>query len=124
MERRTKIGLFTMIFVLSLTLAVTLGMTLPKKSSSPNDISFEEEIEVGNLTKVNSINFDYAETIANFRDVFKILRLKGQDVNSFMHLRHKATPGNDFPIVRPNFDTLYSAGIMDTNFGPIEVYSK
>ena len=122
MERRTKIGISTMIFIISLTIAVSLGMTLPKKSSvDQNDIDFEEEIEAGNLTKVNSVNFDYAETIANYRDVYKKMRLFGKDVNSFMHLRNKAPAGDDFPIVRPNFDTLYSVGIMDTHMGPVEV---
>ena len=125
MERRTKIGVFTMIFIISLTIAVTLGMTLPKKTAGDQndliDIDFEEEMEAGNLKKVNSVNFDYAETIANYRDVYKKMRLVGKDVNSFMHLRNKAPAGDDFPIVRPNFDTLYSVGIMDTHMGPVEV---
>ena len=47
------------------------------------------------------------------------MKINPQQINSFQH--KTSFPDHNYPIVRPNVDTLYSVGIFDLELGPFRV---
>jgi hypothetical protein len=68
---------------------------------------------VGNSIPVTVDNFNRAETDMNFSGG------GGSQVGRFLH--HREPISIDFPIVRPNRDTLYSLSVFDLDAGPVTV---
>ncbi len=67
----------------------------------------------GNAIPVTVDNFNRAETDMNFAGS------GGRQVGMFTH--HREPISIDFPIVRPNRDTLYSLSVFDLDAGPVTV---
>ena len=67
----------------------------------------------GNAVPVTPDNFNRAETDMNFAGG------GGKEVGRFLH--HREPISIDFPIVRPNRDTLYSLSVFDLDAGPVTV---
>jgi hypothetical protein len=65
----------------------------------------------GGTVLVTPDNFNRAETDMNFGS--------GGKLGSFTH--HREPMSIDFPIVRPNRDTLYSLSLFDLDAGPVTV---
>jgi hypothetical protein len=80
-------------------------------------LSFAREAQAqsasGDAVLVTPDNFNRAETDTNFANG------GGQQVGSFTHHREPMTI--DFPIVRPNRDTLYSLSVFDLDAGPVTI---
>jgi hypothetical protein len=68
----------------------------------------------GKPVPVTPDNFNRAETDRIFAD-----SVKRQGLGKFMH--HREPVSIDFPIVRPNRDTLYSLSVFDLDAGPLTV---
>ena len=68
----------------------------------------------GEAVAVTPDNFDRAETDRNFAG-----SEKRQGVGRFLHYREPMSI--EFPIVRPNRDTLYSLSVFDLDAGPVTV---
>jgi hypothetical protein len=66
----------------------------------------------GSTILVTPDNFNRAETDMNFA-------AGSQNVGKFSH--HREPMSIDFPIVRPNRDTLYSLSVFDLDAGPVTV---
>jgi len=72
------------------------------------------------LTHVTALNFVRAETNDIMRSIFEDEMLpNGVGMNEFLHYRKKAD--SNLLIVRPNADTLYSVGLIDTAVGPVQI---
>jgi hypothetical protein len=84
-----------MMVALPLATNATLGQTAP-----------------GSAIIVTPDNFNRAETDLVFSRTVN-------DLGKFVHYREP--PPLDFPVVRPNRDTLYSAAVFDLNAGPVTV---
>jgi hypothetical protein len=78
------------------------------KAQSPSSSS------VGNSIPVTPDNFNRAETDMVFAD-----SVKRQDLGKFLH--HREPMSIEFPIVRPNRDTLYSLSVFDLDAGPVTI---
>ncbi len=59
-------------------------------------------------------NFNQAESDLMFTDM-----VKDGGFGRFVH--HREPPPLDFPVIRPNRDTLYSVAVFDLNAGPVTV---
>jgi len=121
--------------LISVILALSLGLTLPKKNGEPDHPATEattttqqtmttsEPPANDELVAVNPLNFVRAETDRNMNLIrLKILRSHDETadgLNFWGHLEDKGDGG--VPIVRPNFDTIYSAAILDTESGKIMI---
>src|SRR5438477_6028819 len=68
----------------------------------------------GNSVPVTPDNFNRAET-----DMIFANSVKTQGLGKFLH--HREPMSIDFPIVRPNRDTLYSLSVFDLDAGPLTV---
>ena len=120
-------GLF-LVFLIS----VSLGIILPKQNETVNDI---EEITTTTATApttsvplpeedsilVSPMNFVRAETDRCMELIrMKISRTNNNNgINVWGHLEDKGDGG--VPIVRPNFDTIYSAAILDPMAGKVTI---
>ena len=72
------------------------------------------QASIGDTILVTPDNFNRAETDANFAG-----SEKRKGLAWFMHYREPMSP--DFPIVRPNRDTLYSLSVFDLDAGPVTI---
>ena len=68
----------------------------------------------GDATPVTADNFTRAET-----DMIFAGSVKTQGLGKFLH--HREPMSIDFPIVRPNRDTLYSLSVFDLDAGPLTI---
>src|SRR4029077_15891144 len=78
------------------------------KAQSPSTSSADNSIPV------TPDNFNRAETDLIYAD-----GVKSQGLGRFMH--HREPVSVDFPIVRPNRDTLYSLSVFDLDAGPVTI---
>lgn len=114
MQRRSVVGIVSIVFFVSFAVALTLAFTIPKKQSAIDASDTE------NLIKVTPLNFARAETNEVMRSIHAIGLLNGDGgLNQFTHYR--SASNSDFPIVRPNTDTLYSTALLDTYSGPVQI---
>jgi hypothetical protein len=74
----------------------------------------QKQPPAGDTILVTPDNFNRAETDLNFAGSDK-----RQGVGRFLHYREPMSI--DFPIVRPNRDTLYSLSVFDLDAGPVRV---
>ena len=115
MQRRVLVGIVSTVFVISLSIALTLAFTLPKKNNDGEDPS------PPNLIKVTPLNFIRAETNYIMRSMQALGILTGNGgVNVITHFR-SFPDSPDFPIIRPNRDTLYSIVLTDSHIGPLQI---
>ena len=67
------------------------------------------------------LNFIRAESHEVMRLTRNLMALAGDDgLNEFYHFRTTEL-SSDFPVVRPNCDTLYSMAVIDTQRGPLQI---
>ena len=66
------------------------------------------------VVPVNPDNFNRAETDLMFGSM-----VKEGALGKFVH--HREPPPLDFPIIRPNRDTLYSTSVFDLDAGPVRI---
>jgi len=90
------------------SLCIALIAIAPVKAQSPSTSS------AGNSILVTPDNFNRAET-----DLIYSNGVKDQGLGRFMH--HREPVSIDFPIVRPNRDTLYSLSVFDLDAGPVTI---
>ena len=90
------------------SLGIALIAIAPVKAQSPSTSS------AGNSILVTPDNFNRAET-----DLIYSNGVKDQGLGRFMH--HREPVSIDFPIVRPNRDTLYSLSVFDLDAGPVTI---
>jgi hypothetical protein len=75
--------------------------------------AFAQAQPSGNGIPVTVDNFNRAETDMNFAGG------GGKQVGKLLH--HREPISIDFPIVRPNRDTLYSLSVFDLDAGPVTI---
>jgi hypothetical protein len=90
-----------------LLFAVLSGDAVAQTQNAPQKPSEE-------AVRVTPDNFDRAETDLNFAG-----SEKRQGIGRFQHYREPMSI--EFPIVRPNRDTLYSLSVFDLDAGPVTV---
>jgi hypothetical protein len=89
-----------------LLLAAANNAALAQAQPSP-------QAPAGNAIPVTADNFNRAETDMNFAAG------GGRQIGGFSH--HREPMAIDFPIVRPNRDTLYSLSVFDLDAGPVTI---
>jgi hypothetical protein len=89
-----------------LLLAATIHAAPAQAQSAP-------QAPAGDAVRVTVDNFNRAETDMNFAAG------GGRQVGRLLH--HRELISIDFPIVRPNRDTLYSLSVFDLDAGPVTI---
>ena len=99
----------------SLSVLICAGLLLAAASTlAPAQAQSTPQASIGDTILVTPDNFNRAETDMNFAG-----SEKRQGIGRFMHYREPMSP--DFPIVRPNRDTLYSLSVFDLDAGPVTI---
>jgi hypothetical protein len=96
----------TQLAIYSLGLAFITTGAIQAQSASPSSAA--------KSVPVTPDNFNRAETDMIFAD-----SVKTQGLGKFLH--HREPMSIDFPIVRPNRDTLYSLSVFDLEAGPLTI---
>jgi hypothetical protein len=96
----------TQLAIYSLGIAFITSGAIQAQSPSPSSAA--------DSVPVTPDNFNRAETDMIFAE-----SVKTQGLGKFLH--HREPMAIDFPIVRPNRDTLYSLSVFDLDAGPLTI---
>ena len=99
----------------TLRVLICAGLLLAAASTlAPAQAQSTPQASIGDTILVTPDNYNRAETDMNFAG-----GNNRQGIGRFLHYREPMSP--DFPIVRPNRDTLYSLSVFDLDAGPVTI---